>query len=495
MKYIFLKSLIVFGFIVLSTGCTKDFDEINTTPNAPTVVNSGLLLPQIQRDMMGSLMGETWGIGNIVIQHTAKNQFVNEDRYLWGEINSIWDNVYSNMRDVNNIIIQSEATGENNYKGVALVMKSWMFSLATDAYGDVPYSQAIQAKEGENYPAYDPQEQIYDGLLADLKTANDILGTSNEVLAGDVIFASSANNAEQLLKWRKLANSLRIRALMRISRKRDVSADLQAILNNPTTNPIFESNEDNAAYTYAATSPDQFPLHSARIGSFNEFRASKTLLDTLKTLSDPRMSVFFRPTPETETSTNPVYAGIPNGLNDVDALTYNGGPQFQSRIGTLYYEQAVSPEGIAIAKGIIMTYAELQFLLAEAAEKGLIPGDAKTFYENGVNASFEFYGLTVPVDYLSRQETAYTGTQQEKLSKIGFQKWVSLYFQGLEAWFDWRRTGIPALQPGVSNQNNDMIPVRFRYPIIEQALNSASYNAAVQRQGPDDLNSKMWHLK
>ncbi len=473
----------------MSSGCTKDFDDINTNPNAPIAVNSGLLLPQIQRDMIGSLLGETWGIGNIVIQHTAKNQFVNEDRYLWGELNSIWDNVYSNMRDVKNIIAQSEANGENNYKGVALVMKSWMFSLATDAYGDVPYSQAIQAKEGQNYPAYDPQEQIYNGILADLKTANEVLGTSGEVVAGDIIFNGNIE------KWKKLANSLRIRALMRISRKRDVSADLRAIVENPATNPIFESVADNAVYTFRSTSPDQFPLHTSRIGSFNEFRASKTLLDTLKTLSDTRMQIYFRPTPDTEGSANPEYVGIPNGLNDVDALTYNGGPQFQSRIGALYYEQAVSTQGLDIAKGVIMTYAELQFLLAEAAEKGLISGDAKTFYENGVNGSFAFYGLTTPVDYLNRQETAYSGTQQEKLSKIGLQKWISLFFQGLEAWFDWRRTGIPALLPGVSNQNNDMIPVRFRYPIIEQSLNSASYNDAIQRQGADDLNTKMWHLK
>lgn len=489
MKHIFAKTLVVFGLIALSSGCTKDFDEINTNPNAPTAVNSGLLLPQIQRDMVGTLLGETWGIGNIVIQHTAKNQFVNEDRYLWGEINSIWNGVYDNMRDVNNIIIQSEASGENNYKGVALVMKSWMFSLATDAYGDVPYSQAIQAKEGENYPAYDPQEQIYDGILADLKEASGLFGSSSESVAGDIIFKGDVE------KWKKLANSLRIRALMRISRKRDVSAELKAIVDNPAQYPIFESVADNAVYTFRATSPDQFPLHTSRIGSFNEFRASKTLMDALLLLNDPRLPIFFRPTPDSETSVNPVYVGIPNGMNDVDALQYNGGPQFQSRIGALYYEQAVSTQGLDIAKGVVMTYAELQFLLAEAAEKGLIGGDAKTFYENGVNASFAFYGLDTPADYLTRQETVYEGTQQEKLTKIGIQKWISLYFQGLEAWFDWRRTGIPALTPAVSNQNNDLIPVRFRYPIIEQSLNSNSYDAAIQRQGADDLNTKMWHLK
>jgi len=489
MKYTFLKSLSILGLIVLASGCTKNFDEINTNPNAPTAVNSGLLLPQIQRDMMNALLGETWGIGNIVIQHTAKNQFVNEDRYLWGELNGIWNNVYDNNRDIKIILQQSEANGENNYKAVALIMKSWMFSLATDAYGDVPYSEAISAKEGQNYPKYDTQEEIYNGILGDLKTASDLLGTSSESVAGDVIFKGDIS------KWKKLANSLRIRALMRISRKRDVSADLRAIVDNTATYPIFESVADNAVYAYSASAPDQFPLFSSRIGSFNEFRASKTLLDTLQSLNDPRMPIFFRPTPDTESSANPVFAGIPNGLNDVDALQYNGGPQFQSRIGSTFYEQAISTSGLSITKGIVMTFAELQFLLAEAAEKGLISGDAKAYYENGVNASFQFYGLTTPAGYLTLPEVAYGGTQEGNLAKIGFQKWVSLYFQGLEAWFDWRRTGIPALLPGISNQNDDKIPVRFRYPIIEQALNADSRKAAVDRQGPDDLNSKMWHLK
>lgn len=489
MKQISIKFLAFTALLALASGCTKDFDEVNSNPNAPTSVNSGLLLPQIQRDVMNSLMGETWGIGNIVIQHTAKNQFVNEDRYLWGELNTIWNTVYDNMRDVKIILQQSEASGENNYKAVALIMKSWMFSLATDAYGDIPYSEAINAKEGQNYPKYDTQEAIYNGILADLKTASDLLGTTGEVIAGDVIYKGD------IAKWKKLANSLRVRALLRISRKRDVSAELRSIIENPGSYPVFESNADNALYAYAAAAPDQFPLYSARIGSFNEFRASKTLLDTLQSLGDTRMPVFFRPTPDSENAATPVYAGIPNGLNDVDALQYNGGPQFQSRVGVLYYEKAISNAGLAIAKGVIMTYAELQFLLAEAAEKGFIAENAKTYYENGVNASFAFYGLDVPSEYFTVASVAYQGTQQEKLSKIGFQKWISLFFQGMEAWYDWRRTGIPALTPGISNQNNDMIPVRFRYPIIEQALNESSYQQAVQRQGADDLNTKMWYLK
>jgi hypothetical protein len=489
MKNNWIKAFILFGFVALAIGCTRDFDEININPNAPTTVNSGLLLPQIQRDMMGSILGEAWGIGNIVIQHTAKNQFVNEDRYLWGDLTSIWNNVYDNMRDVNDIITQSEANGENNYKGIALVMRAWMFSLATDAYGDIPYSEAIKATQGINYTKYDAQEEIYAGMLRDLDEANKTLGTSGEVVAGDLIYGGNHT------KWKKLANSLRVRYLVRISAKKDVKADLQAIIGNPTANPLMESVADNGVYNYQAAAPDQFPQFSSRIGSFNEFRASKTLLDTLKTLGDPRMSIFFRATPDTEGKPTEVFAGLPNGLNDVDALQFNGGPQFQSRIGSLFYENAITTKGISIAKGVIMTYAELQFLLAEATEKGLISGDAATYYNNGVNGSFSFYGLTAPAGYFDLPQVSYTGDATAKLNKIGYQKWISLFFQGMEAWYDWRRTGIPALKPGASNQNNNLIPVRFRYPVIEQSLNAEGYKGAVSRQGADDLNSKMWYLK
>ncbi len=488
MKNIFFKSALFIAFIFAVAACTDEFEEINTNPNSPTAVPSPLLLPQIQRDMINAVLGEAWGIGNIVIQHTAKNQFVNEDRYLWGELNSIWNNVYDNMRDVNNILVQSEELGQNNYKGIALIMKSWMMSLATDCYGDVPYTEAARAKEGFIYPKYDTQESIYNGILADLKTANEILGSTGEIVSGDVIFNGDVQ------KWKKLANSLRVRYLMRISKKRDVSAELKSLVGDPKQ-PLFASNADNAVYTFLSAAPDQFPLFTTRIGSFNEFRASKTAVDALKALNDDRLFIFFRPTPATEGSATPVYEGIPNGLADAEALQYNGGPQNHSRIGELFFEQSISAKGLQIAKGIIMTNSELQFLLAEAAEKGLITGDAATYYNNGIKASFEFYGLTASDTYLNQPNVAYTGTQQEKLVKIGTQKWIALFYTGLEAWFDWRRTGIPALQPSVDNQNEDRIPVRFIYPIIEQGLNGENRKAAVDRQGPDDINTKMWYLK
>ena len=156
------KVMLLSGLLL---GCTNEFEEINTNPNNPVLTTPNLLLTGVERDVINEVVNESWSIGNIVIQQTAKNQFVNEDRYLWGELNRIWNAVYDNMRDVNNIIIRAEETNQPNYKGVALVLRSWMFSLATDCYGDVPYSEASEGKTGLLFPKYDTQEEIYNGIL------------------------------------------------------------------------------------------------------------------------------------------------------------------------------------------------------------------------------------------------------------------------------------------------------------------------------------------
>ncbi len=499
------KILIVFSLLAVSTACDQDFEDINTNPNVATTVTPDLLLAGVIRNMVNSQVGEAWGIGNIVIQHTAKIQFVNEDRYLWGERNGVWNNVYGNMRNVQNIIdIAEKATPvQNNYLAVALIMKSWMFSLATDAYGDIPYSEAIKGKSAGIYQTkYDSQEEIYNGILTDLARANTLLGSSAEAIGGDLLFGGSVQ------KWKKFANSLRLRYLMRISNKRDVAADMQAILNDPSANPIFESNADNAQLVYQASAPNQWPLYTTRVGSFDEFRLSKTMGDQLAAWNDPRLAVFARPTQKSVEDGTPRIEGIPNGLEDTQALSYNGGPQNVSRVGLtfacLVCADAGQPAPVANAsRGLIMTYAELQFILAEAREKNMITtGEAETYYLNGIEANFDYYrsivpaeygiNLDVPADYFTQPAVAYTGTSAEKLQKIGTQKWVALFFNGLEAWFDWRRTGIPALVPAASNLNGDRIPVRFIYPLSEQSLNAAGRTAAVARQGQDDLNTPVW---
>ena len=508
MKLIKFMTVVLLAAAVSS--CTKDFREINTNLNNPTSVTPDLLLSGVIRNMANQQVGDAWGIGNLVAQYNAKIQFVNEDRYLWNEQNGLWNSVYGNNRNLQNIFTAVEADPKSPYLGVGLILKSWMFSLATDAYGDIPYSEAGKAKTSGAYtPAYDAQEAIYTGLLADLKKANEQLATSSTNLSGDILFGGGASS---IMKWRKLANSLRLRLLMRISKKKNVNADMQAIVNDPTGNPIFTSNADNAELKYFTAAPNQWPLYGSRVGSFDEIRVSKTLSDRLNALGDTRINVFGRPSQSSVAGGTPRVEGIPNGLGDVAALNYNGGPQGVSRVGYTFACLVCNDAGQAVPdpsapRSIIMNYAELQFILAEAREKGMISNSAAdVYYNNGINANFSYWRSLVPVQYnlnidmpagyLTQTAVAYAGTTEEKLSKIALQKWVALYFNGFEAWFDWRRTGMPAIVPGAANLNNNKVPIRFIYPISEQSLNGANRAAAVTAQGgTDDLNTKMWLLR
>jgi hypothetical protein len=508
MKNNIKRVVILLSAMLIVFACDNNFEEINDNKNVPTTVTPDLLLAGVIRNTLNAQVSEAWGIGNIVIQHTAKIQFVNEDRYLWGELNGVWNTVYGNMRNVQNIIDLAEKAVpiQNNYLGVALIMKSWMFSLATDAYGDIPYTEAIKGKTEDVYlTAYDTQESIYNGILADLQRANDLLGTSSEAISGDLLYGGGSGS---IIKWRKLANSLRLRYLMRISNKRNVSAEMQAILSNPAQNPIFESNADNAALVYQVSAPNQWPLYTSRVGSFDEFRLSKTLGDLLTSYNDPRLAVFGRPTQSSVTAGTPVIQGVPNGLEDTQALSYNGGPQSISRVGYAFACLVCNDAGQAapvpnVARGLLMTFSELQFILAEAREKNLITsGVADTYYTAGIQANVDYYrsiiptsygiNLTLPANYFTQTAVAYTGTTAEKLNKIATQKWVALAFNGLEAWYDWRRSGLPALVPGASNLNNNLIPVRYIYPLSEQSLNANGRAAAVARQGEDVINTPVW---
>ncbi|MEP7258378.1 MAG: SusD/RagB family nutrient-binding outer membrane lipoprotein, partial [Flavitalea sp.] len=228
--------LLMVLILASNTGCKKDFEETNTNKNNPTDVTPDLLLSGIIKNMMDRQVNEAWSIGNIVVQYHSKIQFVNDDRYGWNERNDIWATVYNNYRNLQNLLAKVSDDQSNPYYAVGLVLKSWMFSLVTDAYGDVPYSEAGKAKtDGIYQPVYDKQEDIYTGILADLKKANELLASPSTTVSlnGDVLYGGGSAS---LIKWRKLANSLRLRFLLRISDKKEVAADMQAIVSDPVNN-------------------------------------------------------------------------------------------------------------------------------------------------------------------------------------------------------------------------------------------------------------------
>lgn len=493
------------------SSCDKDFEEINVNPNSPEIVSSALLLPTVIRSTTNEIAGNAWGYGNVVMQYTAKIQFTNEDRYNWGPQGNPYSSFYNAMRDINNIIEISGTANQQNYVGIAKVLRAHLFSYMTDAYGEVPYSEALQAKSGVNYPQFDSQEAIYTGILAELEEANALLGTTAERVDGDILFNGS------VIRWKRFANSLRLRILMRLSDRNDPSAAMQAILNNPSEFPVFTATNEEASLQYLGDVPNQHPLYTTRSGSFDEYRLSEKMEGSLKSLNDPRLFAFAQPT--TASAVGVVggvsdYDGVPNGLGDEEALQYSpsgdpskGGSNYLSRVGLLWACSACTSQANPTGyQAILMSYAEVQFILAEARERGFITtGSAEEYYKKGINASVDYYRnryalinqpgiasrLVVDDTYFAQPTVAYAGTTQEKLAKIGTQKWLALFFSGMEAWHDWKRTGYPDIKPGPAAFINT-VPVRFMYPGSVQALNEENYKAAIARQGADAITTKVW---
>lgn len=467
--------LLLIGLLILFAGaCKKELAKVNENPNAPEVADPQFLLSNVIYQSAKNNAEEGWKNGNLLAQHTSNLEFFPIDRYDVGTNTELWNATYRLLNDVYSI--ENSPASNTAYKGVALVLRSQLASLLTDLWGDVPYSQAIKGSEGIFSPSYDKQQDIYtgpNGILDNLDKAITLLNSSKEGINGDILFKGDLN------KWARYASTLKIRYLMRISKKINVSAQLQNILGQ---NNLMRSNSDNAVVPFLTSAPNQWFLINEREGRYADVRMSKTSENILSGLNDGRLPVYYKPTAASVTTGNAAYKGLPNGLSRESQNNYKLNDI--SLIGKLFRDD---PQGV---NAPFMTYAELQFLLAEAAQKGLIPGSADMYYQAGIQASHDYYKVSVAPGYFTRPDVELNGTDDFK--KIMTQKWISNFLNGYEAWFDIRRTGFPVLPVPKDNLNADKYPVRFRYPDTEQAANKKNYTDAAARMGGDSYNSKSW---
>jgi hypothetical protein len=462
--------------------CSDKFEELNTNPNVPTEVNPRFLLTETLRSSINNYLDHNYRFANEIVQYSARNISGEVQRFEWepGMSNPFWNGAYAQAANLQDIKDKAQKLKHPNYEAVALILEAWMMSTLTDTFGDIPFSEAGKGMAGLSQPVYDAQETVYQNLLAQLQQANSLITTTAYPIGGDILF----NN--DLTKWKKFANSLRLRLLMRASGKSSISAgtQMQEIVNNPVQYPIFTGNTDHAVLNYLTTQPNVFPPSTDRQSSFDLFKASEFLVKTLQTLNDPRLRVFAQPTPRSVAAGNPMYVGLPSGLSEAEASQFNGGDAFQSVIGSRFFTANQ-------AGTFLMTYSELQFILSEAALRGLISGDGQDYYDKGIRASFAHWGVPMPEGYLQQEEVSYDAT----LEKIILQKYLHNYFNGSETWFDLRRTGFPALPLGPAVSNSAQRPLRMYYPVIEQSLNESNYQQAVSRMGGDHPNVKMWLLR
>ncbi|HSI77460.1 MAG TPA: SusD/RagB family nutrient-binding outer membrane lipoprotein [Lunatimonas sp.] len=482
-----IQKLVSYLFLVtmglIAGSCTDEFAEINTNPNDPETISPSLLLPNAIQVVVDRYWGHSTRYERLNIdaamcwvQHIARNIYINSEGDTYEVPVTIssgtWNNVYRNsLVNFESILELAGPEGEfsnPNYEGIALTMKAFSFSFLTDVYGPIPYSQALKgaAAERVNSPAYDSMEDIYASMLNDLKIANEKLSTTGPAIAGDILFGGD------ILRWKKFANSLRLKLANRQAAKKPAEsrAIMREIVSNPTQFPIFTSvTGDFAQLVHAnviGSRNKMFDVFSTR----SDWNISTTFVNKLVELNDPRISAYALPLPDG------TYAGLPNGLTDEAAATY-----VASTIGPRFLD----PE----APSILMTYSELMFILAEAAFDGDITGDASEYFERAVAASFEQNGVEMPHDYISS-----LGTLDKE--SIMTQKWIALFGQGVEAWTEYRRTGFPVMpspNPSAIFSNDGVLPTRLEYPLNEYSLNMDNLSQGIQLLGGEDnMRTKLW---
>jgi len=453
-----------------------------------------------------------------------------------------WDTEMGLLKPIKAGIDLAKEEKEPFIEGALLVLKSFMFAYITDLWGDVPYSEALAGREGIFFPKYDPQKEIYDGLIADLDNAITLLegGANLKEPQFDLIYAGEKT------KWVKFANSLKIRLLVRSydAYKKagiDNGPKLAAIVSG---GKYFTAISDNASYQYLGTAAaTSWPLgktfNDASGAELTRRKPSTTFVNTLKTLSDPRLTGWIAPAlipwanaAATSTVTdrygNPYTVksqavngdingdGIPDGQGNTTGypvgdryvgmpvgLTTNNvrygqtspaaGPYDNNRTSSfgLIFRQDKDP----LLRLTLLQACEVNLNLAEAAQKGWITGSAKTFYDNGVTLNMLRWNIPAGeiTTYLANPLVNLNGTNN--LEKIATQKWLALFTVATEAYFDYRRTGLPSSLIAALPSMQYPFPLRWRYPVAERDNNKDKYNEAVTRQGTDDQNTKIWLLK
>lgn len=461
--------------------CTDNFENINENPNQPAEVPRSYLFTYAVETMLDQLYGgfDNSRVGMTLAQYWSQNQYTEESRFQYRPAtnNTTWNTMYTglfNLQEIIRLNDEDEVTRSENEVAAARIMKVWGFHILTDIYGDIPYEESLKAIDNNVSPGYTPQSEIYPSLLTELREARDQIDTDAEGFgSADLIYGGD------MTKWKKFANALIMRIAIRMSDR--MESEALAAIEEAYASGTFTSNDDNAVINYLDAQPNTNPLYvDVIVNNRIDFSSSKPLVDLLLGLDDPRVASFFEPA---KSSGN--FVGRPFGQNAAaaNALVPDDVSQLSERI--------LSPD----FPGMIMDFAEVNFILAEAAQRGATVGmSAAEYYEEGIRASMEYWeaGTTSEIDdYIDAHPYNAADWQQS----IGVQKYIALYMQGFQGWAEYRRldfTGILVMPVSGPLIDIDQVPVRRTYPPDEQTLNKANYTAAVESQGADDYETKVW---
>ena len=484
--------LLVAGTLV---NCTDDFEELNTNPFDPVAVPTSYLLTQAERASMAR--GDIDGVpiatslfyaSNLYAQLMAETQYTEVSRYDTEALNfsGFYTGPLADLQQIINLntdpetvesseVISSGASA--NQLAVARILKVYTFQIVTDTWGDVPYSEALNFEEGF-VPKYDRQEDIYADFVKELTEASAQIDVAADPVAGDQMYKGD------MTKWKKFANSLLLRVGIRMSEANPTLA--QEAITTALANGVFESEGESALYPYLSDAANANPIYyHFNIDNRTDYAISNVLEEYLRSVNDPRLDIYGEPTGNSMEADAPQIEGMPYGLSNALAGGITN--------GTISFPGQYWKDNPA-TKGIMMSYSEVQFIRAEAAARGWIPGDAATYYNGAVTAAMNYYGITDQAAinaYLAQPGVAYDAANFKK--SIGTQKWISLYTVLNEPWSEWRRLGYPELTPAPNATVGRPIPMRRAYPQDEFELNQTNFQAGVSQQageGADNTSVK-----
>ncbi len=480
MKKIFIALL---SIVLLSTGCENiDFGDTNNNVNGPADANTAALLSGSMTNF-SIRTGRPYRITpTLNVQYLV--QLVYNDEMLYADGVGAWQSYYaqtlSNLQEVINVTSNAEnatdpkilANGAiENQLAVALIFKSVIYKRVTDLFGNVPYSEALNPDI--LLPKYDAQEDIYKGMIADVKAARDMINVNKAGATGDVIYGGDME------LWQKFANSFLVNLGMQLTKANAGLAEstVKEALNN--AKGVLEDVSEDAIYTFDVPNSFNNPWNWMRPADYGVSAEFISALNgtgfTSNTTVDERIQYI---------ASDPSLVGLPYGYKS-------------------YSDENSPVADVIIAPDTrlpLLTSAYTYLHRAEAAARGWTSEDAGAMLKMGIQNSYArgaaLYGAEIgDGSTYADARVADMGTAAGgALQVIAEEKWVALFPQGYDAWSEWRRTDYPKLTPAADAINSGQIPRRYNYPETEPTLNPDGYNSGKGALSPstDNNTSRFW---
>lgn len=473
-----MKKLILMAILIGSVISCQDFEGWNVDTKNPSEVPASYLMTSAQRTIFLRMTSPSvsYNIFKMFSQHWTATTYTDEANYDLRQ-RDVSGTFYTYMyRDVLNDLQEAKKltllrttndlypqTVKDNQIAVIELLEAYTWHVLVDTYGDVPFTEALMGI-GNLTPKYDDDSSIYPEIFAKIDGALQKLTTDDESFEdADLIYDGDTS------KWEKFGNSLKLRMAVRIS---DANPTVAASMAQQAfEDGVFMSSDDNASFPFESGPPNNNPIWGAVVQSGrSDIIVANTFVDLISPLNDPRASVFMDDNLDPEP-----YKGGPYGANNPFAN--------YTHLGEAFHE--------ADLEGIILSYEEVEFLLAEAAARNLITGeDAEMHYNTAISASIEYWtGSDEDVaTYLAQTSVAYDSSNWKK--SIGEQKWISLFGKGFEAWSSWRLLDYPAMN--TADESGLPVPRRYVYGNDDPQINGANYESASSAMGGDELDSRVF---